>query len=147
MEIKAAKAKTFSHTNIGLFDDFLKNGPGENVSKQFFRDLLGLTGMEMSVTAYPAGTALPFFHAHKQNEELYIILKGRGQMRLDDQEIEVSEGSVIKVLPECSRNLRSAADSDIVFMCIQAKTGSLEQCNREDGMRTEGKFASDQNLS
>ena len=141
MELTANKSKTFTNTDLGTFSKFLQDGPGKKVSKQFFRDLLGLTGMEISVTAYPPGTATPFFHSHKQNEELYIVVQGEGQMQLDDELIDVSEGSIVRVLPECSRNIRSGPDSDLVFLCIQAKHDSLEQCNKNDGVRQDREFA------
>jgi mannose-6-phosphate isomerase-like protein (cupin superfamily) len=141
MALTAHKSKTFVHADLGDLGKLLQNSPEEQRSKQFLRDTLGLTGMEVSVTAYPPNTSLPFFHKHKQNEELYIILKGEGQMQLDDEIIEVKEGSVVRVLPDCSRNLRSGPDSDIVFVCIQAKENSLEQCTGDDGVRLEGKFA------
>lgn len=141
MELTVNKSKTFTHTDLGAFGKFLQDGPGKKVSKQFLRDLLGLTGMEISVTAYPPATATPFFHSHKQNEELYIVIQGEGQMQLDDELIHVSEGSLVRVLPECSRNIRSGPDTDLVFLCIQAKQGSLEQCNKDDGVRQNREFA------
>ncbi|MBS1993966.1 MAG: cupin domain-containing protein [Cyanobacteria bacterium SZAS LIN-3] len=141
MSLTAHKSKTFVHADLGALDQLLQNTAEDQRSKQFLRDTLGLTGMEVSVTAYPPNTSLPFFHKHKQNEELYIILKGKGQMQLDDELIEVQEGSVIRVLPDCSRNLRSGPDSEIVFVCIQARENSLEQCTAGDGIRLEGKFA------
>ena len=36
-------------------------------------DKIGLTGAEISVNLLPAGACVPFVHAHKQNEEIYII--------------------------------------------------------------------------
>lgn len=34
-------------------------------------NLLGLTGCEISINELPAKAAVPFVHAHKQNEEVY----------------------------------------------------------------------------
>ena len=42
-------------------------------------DKLGLTGAEISVNSMPAGASVPFVHAHKQNEEIYGILSGKGK--------------------------------------------------------------------
>ncbi len=140
MQLTVNKSKTFTQTDIGAFDQFLKDGPGNHVSKQFLRDILGLTGMELSVTAYPPNTATPFFHSHKQNEELYIVIKGHGQMHLDNELIDVREGSIVRILPECSRNIKSGPDSDLVFLCIQGKLDSLEQCTKDDGVRQNREF-------
>ena len=43
-------------------------------------DLLSLTGAEVSVNHLPAGAGVPFVHAHKQNEEIYGILEGKGKV-------------------------------------------------------------------
>jgi mannose-6-phosphate isomerase-like protein (cupin superfamily) len=140
MELTINKSKTFSNTDIGNFSQILKDAPSGKVSKQFTRDLLGLTGMEVSVTAYPPDTATPFFHTHKQNEELYIVIKGEGQMHLDNELIDVREGSFVRILPECSRSIKSGPDSELIFLCIQSKLDSLEQCTRDDGVRQDREF-------
>ena len=38
-------------------------------------DALGLTGCEASYNVLPAGAAVPFVHAHKHNEELYVVTR------------------------------------------------------------------------
>ena len=41
-------------------------------------DLLNLTGAEVSCNTLPAGASVPFVHHHTQNEEVYLILEGKG---------------------------------------------------------------------
>jgi mannose-6-phosphate isomerase-like protein (cupin superfamily) len=131
-----ATTKNFIQTDLG---DFSKVGAesGNERTKHFLKEKLALTGMEISVTAMPKGSQSPFFHSHKQNEELYVIVEGSGQMQLDDEVIEVKEGSMVNVLPQCQRALRANPDSQLVYLCIQAKTNSLEQYTKEDGIRHE----------
>ena len=93
--------------------------------KAFLHDLLGLTGCEISVSSMPAGITLPFNHKHKQNEEVYIFLKGNGTMILDGEKVEVQEGSCVRVLPAAVRTM--ASKTDLQYICVQAKEGSLEQ--------------------
>ena len=38
--------------------------------------------MKFSVSAMPAGVKLPFNHKHKQNEEVYIFLKGEDKLNV-----------------------------------------------------------------
>ena len=111
------------------------NEIGQNFEngKAFLHDLLGLTGCEISVSLMPAGVKLPFSHKHKQNEEIYIFLKGEGILTVDNEKISVKEGSVVKVLPEASRTLENTSDNDLQFICVQAKTNSLEQFGFGDG--------------
>jgi mannose-6-phosphate isomerase-like protein (cupin superfamily) len=131
-----ATAKHFTNVDIGSFSRFGDESQTER-TKSFFKEKLGLSGMEISVTAMPKGTQSPFFHSHKQNEELYIVVAGSGQMQLDDDLIDVKEGSMINVLPQCRRGLRANQDAQLVYLCIQAKTNSLEQHTKEDGVKHE----------
>lgn len=93
--------------------------------KAFLHDLLELTGCEISVSFMPTGVKLPFNHKHKQNEEIYIFLKGEGTMTLGNQVVEIKEGSCVKVLPDTVRTME--AKTDLQYICVQAKSGSLEQ--------------------
>lgn len=55
-------------------------------------DLLSLTGAEVSVNHLPAGAGVPFVHAHKQNEEIYGILEGKGKVVIDRETVELAAG-------------------------------------------------------
>ncbi len=117
----------FQVAEIGKLEEL-----GENYEhgKAFLRGLLDLTSCEISVSSISAGTKLPFRHKHKQNEEIYIFIKGNGIMSLDNEIIEVKEGTCIKILPRCSRTME--AKSDMQYICVQAKTNSLEQSGLND---------------
>lgn len=112
----------FKNTEIGKLEEISKNY--EN-GKAFLNNLLDLTSCEISISSMPAGIKLPFNHKHRQNEEIYIFLKGEGTMTLDNDVIEVKEGSCVKVLPVAVRTME--AKTDLQYICVQAKTNSLEQ--------------------
>ncbi len=99
--------------------------------KAFLHDVLGLTSCEISVSIMPKGVKLPFNHKHKQNEEIYIFLKGEGVMTLDGENVEFKEGTCIKVLPSTQRTME--AKTDIEYICVQAKENSLVQFAFGDG--------------
>ena len=88
--------------------------------------------MEASVNAYPPNHAFHLFHSHKENEELYIVTKGEGEMQLDDEIFPIKEGTVIRVEPHVVRNLRSSPRSGLQFVCIQAQMNSLRQLHPPD---------------
>ena len=50
-------------------------------------DLLNLTGAEVSCNTLPAGASVPFVHHHTQNEEVYLILEGKGMLYIDGAEV------------------------------------------------------------
>lgn len=112
----------FKTAEIGSINEVEKNY--EN-GKAFLHDLLELTSSEISVSVMPAGIKLPFNHKHKQNEEVYIFLKGEGSMTLDGEVVAVKEGTCVKVLPQVNRTME--AKSNLQYICVQAKANSIEQ--------------------
>ena len=113
---------------IGTINEIGKNY--EN-GKAFLHDKLDLTSCEISVNNMPKSAKLPFNHKHKQNEEVYIFLKGEGIMTLDGQNVDFKEGTCIKVLPNAVRTME--AKEDVEYICVQAKANSLEQFGFGDG--------------
>jgi cupin domain protein len=98
------------------------------------KEALNLTGCEVSINELPANVSVPFVHAHKQNEELYIILEGEGELFIDGEVIVVGKGDTVRIDPEGKRCFR-AGKNGIKMICIQAaKRGSLEQYTMSDGV-------------
>ncbi len=115
----------YKHVSIGSMKD---------VTRQELHEALALTGVEVSLNRMAAGQAVPFLHSHKQNEEVYVFLEGKGSFVIDDDEIEVGEGSLVRVDPAGARQIKAAADSDLFYICIQATAGSLTQFSMTDGV-------------
>ena len=107
----------YAKTNIG------------NEGRVELHEALGLTGAEVSVNKLPAGAGVPFVHAHKENEEIYGVLEGAGLATIDGEDIELTTGD-----PAAHRQLRTAADSGITYVCIQVKQGSLGAFTADDAI-------------
>ena len=89
---------------------------------------LSLTGAEISLNELPAGVNVPFVHSHKENEEIYGILSGKGK------EISLSTGDWIKIAPAAKRQFFASDISGITYICIQVKENSLEHFTAEDAV-------------
>src|SRR3974377_59786 len=63
--------------------------------KLFLRNLLGSAGLEMSMNVVPPGKGMPFLHKHQQNEEVYVVIGGRGQFLVAGEWIDIEDGSVL----------------------------------------------------
>lgn len=100
-------------------------------------DMLSLTGAEISYNSLPAGASVPFVHAHKENEEIYIVLDGKGLLFVDGAETEIKKGDCFRIDPKGQRCLKAAADSALQYLCIQTKAGSLEHFTMTDGVMSE----------
>lgn len=127
--------ENFSKTDLGSFASLAQIKENEILprGKVFLKDKLGLTSCEISVNSAAPGTKAPYKHKHKQNEEIYIFLKGSGLMSVDGHEFEVKEGSCVRVAPGGCRFLESAGKGDLDYIRFQAKEGSLEQSLFDDG--------------
>ncbi|WP_298068637.1 cupin domain-containing protein [uncultured Mailhella sp.] len=97
-------------------------------------DALNLSGAEISINLMPAGVSVPFVHAHKQNEEVYIVLEGKGTLYIDGEELPLKAGDCFRIDPRGERCITAAADSPIRFICVQTKQGSLEGFTMNDGV-------------
>lgn len=97
-------------------------------------DSLGLTGAEVSINNLPAGACVPFVHAHKQNEELYAVLSGKGKAVIDGETVELKAGDWVRIAPAAKRQFFAAEDSAISFICIQTKQNSLEGYTMTDAV-------------
>lgn len=97
-------------------------------------DKLSLTGAEVSVNNLPAGACVPFVHSHKNNEEIYVVLAGKGQAVIDGETVELAAGDWVKIAPAAKRQFFAADDSVISFACIQVKANSLEGYTADDAV-------------
>lgn len=105
-----------------------------NEGRVELHEALGLTGAEVSINQLPAGAGVPFVHSHKQNEEIYGILSGKGSVILDGETVQLTAGDWLKVAPAAKRQFSAAGDSGMTFVCIQVKEHSLAGFTADDAV-------------
>jgi mannose-6-phosphate isomerase-like protein (cupin superfamily) len=67
-----------------------------------FRHASKALGLEQSGLSYqriPPDYRFPYGHTHKEQEEVYVIVRGSGRMKLDDEIVEVKEWDVVRIPP------------------------------------------------
>ena len=129
-EIKTINSgEKFAHASVGSLHGF--------EGKQFVKDATGATSCEISFGTLPTGVSVPFFHSHRENEENYIILSGKGRFQVDGDVFDIAEGSEVRVATHCDRNLKCTSEEPLTYICIQAKEGSLEGYTMTDADITE----------
>ncbi|MGE3314138.1 MAG: cupin domain-containing protein [Planctomycetaceae bacterium] len=106
--------------------------------KVFLQQVLDLTAMEISYGIIPPQTSIPFYHKHKQNEEVYLFLSGVGECQIDGEIVPIREGTAVRIAPEGVRAARNTGDEPMFYIVIQAKAGSLEQWTSTDGVGVPG---------
>ena len=105
-----------SYSKVSVADD----------ARTELHDKLSLTGAEISINQLPAGGCVPFVHAHKNNEEIYGILSGKGKAVIDEETVELTAGDWLRVSPAAKRQFFAAEDTGISYVCIQVKENSLK---------------------
>ena len=99
--------------------------------------------------AVPAGAArspdpgegIPFLHRHRENDEVYVVVGGRGQFLVDGECIDAEEGSVLRLSPAAARAWRNDSDAPLYFLCLQYRADSVIEGGTADGQKVEGKPA------
>jgi mannose-6-phosphate isomerase-like protein (cupin superfamily) len=59
-------------------------------------------------------------HFHRQSEEIYYFVGGRGRMRLGLEETEVTAGDCVVIPPGTRHKLWAAPTEDLVLLCACA---------------------------
>lgn len=105
-----------------------------NEGRTELHETLALTGAEISINKLPAGANVPFVHSHKNNEEIYGILSGKGKVIIDSEDIALTSGDWIRISPSAKRQFFAGNDSEITFICIQVKENSLDGFTADDAI-------------
>ena len=106
----------------------------EQDARTELHDKLSLTGAEISINNLPAGACVPFVHAHKNNEEIYAVLSGKGKAVIDGETVELAAGDWIRISPAGKRQFFAPDDSAISFVCIQVRENSLQEYTMDDAV-------------
>lgn len=133
-----ASEKNFKAINVGPLDEVsqyvLEMGPEVKIpGKVFCGATLGTTGSELSFQVFQPGTETGFLHTHKNHEELYFFLGGKGQFQVDGKVFDVQEGSVVRVSPEGKRSVRNNGSAPLVMLCVQYKAQTFSPEDAADG--------------
>ena len=135
---KIAEDVNFSAINVGklseLSDYVLELGPEVKIpGKVFGGATLKATGGEFSFQLFQPGTETGFFHTHKEHEELYFFLSGKGEFQVDGQVFPILEGSVVRVAPNGKRSVRNNGNEPLVMLCVQYRKGTFTAEDVNDG--------------
>lgn len=133
------KAENVTVVDFGPFSKLneyvLELGPEVKIpGKVFGGTLVGADGGEFSFQSFAPGTETGFLHTHKNHEELYFFLKGKGEFQVDGQVFPVGEGSVVRVAPAGKRSVRNSGTEPLVMLCVQYRGHTFTAEDATDGV-------------
>jgi len=60
-------------------------------------------------------------HRHKTQEEIYLVVSGTLQFKLDDEVIDVPAGTVVRVAPQVARSVWNEGPDDVQLVIAAMK--------------------------
>ncbi len=97
--------------NLGDVDDAApENGLGEFWEARVARRALAAEQTGVAFFRLRPGRRSAFAHRHDQAEEVYVVLRGQGRMKLDDEIVAVGPLDAVRVSPRVVRAFEAGAD-------------------------------------
>lgn len=93
---------------------------------RFLREPLALRNFAVTFERFAAGYRPARGHRHTVQEEVYFLVSGRAEAKLDDEVIELEPWTAVRVPPETARAFRAAGDDDAVFVTIAAPQAGFD---------------------
>jgi len=102
----------FSHLNIKAdLDDVGANFDGApDLEFRLATMALGLERSGLGYQRLPPSHRFPYGHTHGTQEEVYVVLRGGGRMKLDDEIVELREWDAVRVPPGVWRGYEAGPD-------------------------------------
>jgi mannose-6-phosphate isomerase-like protein (cupin superfamily) len=113
--------------------DFLGDYPGE---MRFFTGELGNEQVALTHRRMPPNTGGKggYGHRHKTQEEVYFVISGTLQFKLDDEVMDLGPGTAVRVAPEVVRSVWNEGPEDAYLMIVSTKIENV----RDDAEMVEG---------
>ena len=119
-----------AHTIVNL-NDVEDMGPkfgyAPNLQARFVGSVLGLEKSGLSFQRLAPNFRMPFGHKHKRQEEVYVVVRGSGRLKLDDQIVDVKELDVVRVPGEVMRAFEAGSDGIEVLAFGAPNTGPPQE--------------------
>ncbi|MDP6339053.1 MAG: cupin domain-containing protein [Candidatus Marinimicrobia bacterium] len=74
----------------------------------------------MGLARIPAGRGYTFIHQHEKQEEVYVVLGGKGIIYIDGENIDLVPGDIVKVDAVARRCLKADDKSELVCLILGA---------------------------
>ena len=112
-------------------DSAARFGGAPDMEARFARESLELEKSGLSYQRAAPGYRFPFGHTHKTQEEVYVVLRGSGRMRLDDEIVEVKEWDAVRVPPGTWRGYEAGPEGLEILVIAAPSVAQREDVDGE----------------
>ena len=100
-----------NYTKLNLLElDDTVSGRVPEIQGRFGRTKLGTRDVGVSHWRYAPGFRAPGGHRHREQEEVYVVVGGSGEMLLDGEVVELGPWDTVRVAPEVVRAFAAGPD-------------------------------------
>ena len=96
-------------------------GMPEEMDARFGRTDLEGESLGLSILKLDPGFRMPFGHKHSAQEEVYVVVRGSGRVKVDDEVVELREWDAIRFDKDTMRNVEAGSDG-IEYVAFGAGT-------------------------
>jgi len=109
---------TFTLKNLkGDLDDLGSNFDGApGLEFRLATQALGLENCGLGYQSVPPGYRFPYGHTHNTQEEIYVVVRGSGRMKLDDEIVAIEQWDAVRVPPGTWRGYEAGPDGLEIFV-------------------------------
>ena len=102
----------FTHRNLKAdLQDVGSNFDGPpDLEFRMATQALELANSGLTYQHVPPGYRFPYGHTHKTQEEIYVVVRGSGRMKVDDEIVELEEWDAVRVPPGAWRGYEAGPD-------------------------------------
>jgi quercetin dioxygenase-like cupin family protein len=102
---------TYTKVNLADVKDLAPDfGMAEMGEARFARSALGAQRIGLAQYRMNPGRRVGFGHHHDQSEEMYVVLRGSGRFRVDDELFDVTALDVVYCSPDAMREWEAGPD-------------------------------------
>jgi mannose-6-phosphate isomerase-like protein (cupin superfamily) len=85
-------------------------GMPDGLEARFARTAIGGRELGLSLFRLAPNFRIPFGHKHADQEEVYVVVKGSGRIKVEDEIVELSQWDAIRLDKDTMRNVEAGPD-------------------------------------
>jgi mannose-6-phosphate isomerase-like protein (cupin superfamily) len=113
-------------------DSAVRFGLAPSLEARFAGRALGSTVVGVSRETLAPGFRIPFGHTHRDQEEVYVVVRGSGRMKIEDEIVDLAPGDLVRVAPRVWRCTEAGPDG-LEIVAVGAPVADKNDAEIEQG--------------
>ena len=118
-----------SYTKANVREDVENQAPKfempDELDARFARSAIGGKTLGLSLMKLDPNFRIPFGHKHEHQEEVYVVVRGSGRVKVEDEIVELREWDAIRFDENTMRNMEAGPDG-LEFLAFGAGDDPLD---------------------